>query len=65
MELWTQTVASPRRTAVAASEAEVAGWDGLCVVDSQNVSGDCFVALTAAARYWDWLEDLVKPYRLD
>jgi 5,10-methylenetetrahydromethanopterin reductase len=49
MELWTQTVASPRGTARAATAAEAAGWDGLCVVDSQNVSGDCFVALSVAA----------------
>ena len=49
MELWTQTVASPRGTAKAANAAEAAGWHGLSVVDSQNLSGDCFVALTMAA----------------
>lgn len=49
MEMWLQTVASPRRSAQAAAVAEEAGWDGLCVVDSQNLSGDAFVALTMAA----------------
>ena len=49
MELWTQTVASPRRTTLAARDAEAAGWAGLSVVDSQNVSGDAFVALAMAA----------------
>jgi 5,10-methylenetetrahydromethanopterin reductase len=49
MDMWLQTVASPRRSASAAAEAEEAGWDGLCVVDSQNVSGDAFVALAMAA----------------
>ena len=49
MDLWTQTVASPRRTMRRASAAEEAGWSGLSVVDSQNVSGDAFVALALAA----------------
>ncbi len=49
MQLWTQTVASPRRTMRAAAEAEQAGWAGLTVVDSQNLSGDPFVVLALAA----------------
>ncbi|MGI9614830.1 MAG: LLM class flavin-dependent oxidoreductase, partial [Acidimicrobiales bacterium] len=49
MDVWLQTVASPRRSARAGAEAEEAGWDGLCVVDSQNLSGDAFVALAMAA----------------
>lgn len=50
MELWTQTVASPRRSVDNARAAEEAGWDGFSVVDSQNVSGgDAFVALAMAA----------------
>lgn len=49
MDLWLQTVASPRGTAKAAAEIEAAGWDGCCVVDSQNLSGDAFVALAMAA----------------
>jgi 5,10-methylenetetrahydromethanopterin reductase len=49
MDMWLQTVASPRRSARAAAEVEAAGWDGFSVVDSQNVSGDAFVALAMAA----------------
>ena len=49
MELWRHTVSSPRRTMRVAADAEEAGWDGLCVVDSQNLSGDPFVALALAA----------------
>ena len=49
IEVWLQTVSSPRRSARAGAEAEEAGWDGLCVVDSQNLSGDAFVALAMAA----------------
>lgn len=49
MELWTQTVASPRRSAGLARHAEDAGWAGMSVVDSQNISGDAFVALAMAA----------------
>lgn len=55
MHVWTQTVASPRRTMRRAAAAEEAGWDGLCVVDSQNVSGDAFVALALAATTTDRL----------
>jgi 5,10-methylenetetrahydromethanopterin reductase len=49
MQLWTTTVASPRGTARVAREREEAGWDGLLVVDSQNLSGDPYVALAMAA----------------
>jgi 5,10-methylenetetrahydromethanopterin reductase len=42
-------VASPRATARVAREREAAGWDGLLVVDSQNLSGDPYVALAMAA----------------
>ena len=49
MQLWTTTVASPRATARTAREREAAGWDGLLVVDSQNLSGDPYVALAMAA----------------
>jgi 5,10-methylenetetrahydromethanopterin reductase len=34
----------------AAARAEAAGWDGMTVVDSQNLSGDPFVGLALAAR---------------
>jgi 5,10-methylenetetrahydromethanopterin reductase len=49
MQLWTTTVASPRGTMRVAQQAEAAGWDGLLVVDSQNLSGDPYIALALAA----------------
>lgn len=49
MEIWTTGVASPRGTARVARDLEDAGWDGLLVVDSQNLSGDPYVALAMAA----------------
>jgi 5,10-methylenetetrahydromethanopterin reductase len=49
MQLWTTQVASARGAQRAAQEAEAAGWDGLVVVDSQNLSGDPYVALALAA----------------
>lgn len=49
MEIWTQFAASPRGIVKVAAEAEAQGWDGLAVVDSQNLSGDPFVALAMAA----------------
>ncbi len=49
MELWTLQNASPRGIQHVARQNEDAGWDGLVVVDSQNLSGDCYVALTMAA----------------
>ncbi len=53
MEIWRHSVAAPRRIARTATETEAAGWDGLCVVDSQNLSGDAFVALAVAATVTD------------
>src|SRR5215831_14275773 len=47
--MWTTTVAAARGAARAAQEIEAAGWDGLFVVDSQNLSGDPYVALALAA----------------
>lgn len=49
MELWTLTHSRPDHALAAARRAEAAGWDGLCVVDSQNLAPDCYVALTLAA----------------
>jgi 5,10-methylenetetrahydromethanopterin reductase len=49
MQLWITGVASPRGTARTAAAVEAAGWDGLLVVDSQNLSGDPYVALAMAA----------------
>ena len=49
MELWMTTVASARAAQRMAQETEAAGWDGMFVVDSQNLSGDPYVALALAA----------------
>lgn len=49
MQIWTTGVASPRSTARVARQLEEAGWDGLLVVDSQNLSGDPYVSLAMAA----------------
>ena len=49
LDLYTLTVAAPRRAADFAQRAEAAGWAGMAVVDSQNLSGDAYVALTMAA----------------
>lgn len=43
------TVASPRSSARHGQELEAVGWDGMLVVDSQNLSGDPYVALAMAA----------------
>ncbi len=48
MELWTTTVASARAAQRMAQETEAAGWDGMLVVDSQNLSGDPYVSLALA-----------------
>ncbi len=48
MQLWTTTVASARGSARTAQEIEAAGWDGMLVVDSQNLSGDPYVSLALA-----------------
>ncbi len=48
MEIFSQTVARPNSAAIA-RQAEQQGWDGLSFVDSQNLSGDVYVALTTAA----------------
>ncbi|MCP3987685.1 MAG: LLM class flavin-dependent oxidoreductase [Actinomycetia bacterium] len=50
-EFWTLGVASLRRIGSTAERVEAAGWDGLGVVDSQNLSGDCYVALAIAASH--------------
>lgn len=51
MELWTIGASSARSIAQAAERAEAAGWHGLGVVDSQNLAGDSYVALTIAAAH--------------
>lgn len=49
-EFWTTGIAHVSIAPRAAARAEAAGWDGMVVVDSQNLSGDPFVALALAAR---------------
>ena len=49
MEVWRLTTSSARHATRLAAEAEAAGYDGLTVTDSQNLAGDCWVALTAMA----------------
>jgi len=49
VQLWTTTVASARSARRMAQEIEAAGWDGMLVVDSQNLSGDPYVTLALAA----------------
>lgn len=49
MQLWTLTHSSPDGMSQRAERAEQAGWAGLCVVDSQCLAGDSYVALTLAA----------------
>ena len=53
VEIWTHALASPRGVMKNAVDLEENGWDGLCVVDSQNLSGDPFVALAMAATVTD------------
>lgn len=49
MELWTSGISLPRYAAKTATRVEAAGWDGLLLVDSQNLAGDTYVALTTCA----------------
>ncbi len=49
VQLWTTGVASARSSARTAQETEAAGWDGMLVVDLQNLSGDPYVSLALAA----------------
>ena len=56
MELWTHAFSAPRAIVRSAKLAEEGGWDGLSVVDSQNLSGDAFVALAQAANVTESLK---------
>lgn len=49
-EVWTTGIAWPGVVERAAERAEGTGFDGLAVVDSQNLAGDPWVGLTLAAR---------------
>jgi 5,10-methylenetetrahydromethanopterin reductase len=50
VELWTGARAHPGWAAKAATLREREGWDGLFIPDSQNLSGDPYVAMALAAQ---------------
>ena len=45
--LWTLATSFPEQAAQSAERAESLGWQGIGVVDSQNLAGDAYVALAA------------------
>ena len=49
IEFWTNGAGMPSAFAQRARRAEANGWDGITIVDSQNLSGDCYVGLAVAA----------------
>ncbi len=49
IEFWTNGAGMPSAFARRAQRAETSGYDGITIVDSQNLSGDCYVGLAAAA----------------
>ncbi len=49
VEIWTNSAGMPSAVARRAERAEASGYDGVTTVDSQNLSGDCYVALALAA----------------
>ncbi len=50
VEIWTSGAGVPGTSARRAVAVEQAGYDGLTFVDSQNLAGDCYVALALAAQ---------------
>jgi len=50
VEMWINAFAAPNAIEQIARDTEQNGWDGLSVVDSQNLSGDPYVALALAAK---------------
>ena len=50
LEIWTNGHGIPAHAARRAAQAEAAGFDGMTVVDSQNLSGDPYIALALAAK---------------
>ena len=49
VEMWTAVGPDVRLAAEYGRRAEEAGWDGLSIYDSQNLSGDSYVAMALAA----------------
>ncbi len=50
VQVWTNGVGIPGAAVRRATDVEAAGFDGMTVVDSQNLSGDPYVALALAAK---------------
>ena len=50
MEIWATGAGIPGLAARRAGAAEQSGYDGLALVDSQNLAGDCYVGLALAAK---------------
>ena len=49
IEFWTTAAGMPHTFVRRAQRVEAAGFDGITVVDSQNLSGDCYISLALAA----------------
>ena len=49
VEIWTNAAGMPSAVARRAERAEASGYDGMTTVDSQNLSGDCYIALAMAS----------------
>jgi len=49
VEIWTNSAGLPSAVARRAERAEAAGYDGMTTVDSQNLSGDCYIGLAMAS----------------
>src|SRR6478672_10551291 len=49
-QLWTMGLPEPGSAPFQAELAQLAGWDGITFVDSQNLVGDPFVAIALAAK---------------
>jgi 5,10-methylenetetrahydromethanopterin reductase len=56
MEIWTTGISLPGIAARMATRAEAAGFDGMVIVDSQNLAGDVYVALASAAARTETLQ---------
>jgi 5,10-methylenetetrahydromethanopterin reductase len=55
-EVWTMGVGIPGGAERQAERAEAAGFDGILLVDSQNLAGDLYVALALAAKVTERLK---------
>ena len=64
-EYWTSGAGVPIANVRQAERAERAGWDGITYVDSQNLTGDCYIALALAAKSTERLKlgtGVTNPY---